>query len=463
MFDRKRPFSSYGSRVKPAVAGLDSRTSIEFILHHLRNANLQRAGMVNSQASDLTFSSNEQFWESILHPPYGERKRIGLRWVELIGFQLVDWFPRAPGLYHTDNAEYARREAGNHVREQDGILFYEPRGKLHMLEGGIGSVRFKPISLPEGEYWLGTATSDNFCHSGVPIAIPNDLIDDIEFAFHQLSKITGQVKFLPEFLEPHFLHQSRIPQIYVEVNNAAPLGREKRPSVKVTPMVFFSGGRNVGLETNENVTYVTCNSNSPLALNNAVEWLEWYAEKYAGKIITNFDQQEPTFANAPFSLQNVMGGKVDPYILNHYDIENAELICQEIKYLHIKEMTMTKISVKLGDGTVVYGDVVVANSIQNSFNTASKADIPNDLKELLKELTKSVAKMSENLAKEDAKIVARDLENLTAEATSKTPRKQWWQLSVKGLTKAAKDIGEIGKPVLELAAKIVSILTVMPK
>lgn len=57
-----------------------------------------------------------------------------------------------------------------------------------------------------------------------------------------------------------------------------------------------------------------------------------------------------------------------------------------------------------------------------------------------------------------AKQVARDLENLVAEATSPEPRKQWWQLNIDGLKKAAQGIGEIGKPVLQLAVLLVPLL-----
>lgn len=458
MFDRPRPSQNQS---KPFVAGLGRQYTQGFLSDHLRNANLQQQGSVNTEAKDLRFNANEQFWHDVLRSRYGGRNSLGLRWVELSGFQVVDWFPRTPGLYHTPNADRARHEAERYVSEQNGILFYEPRGKTHMMDGGIGSVRFKPISIKDSDYWMCTATSDNYCHSGIPIAIPNKLMEKVDF--QRLYKITGQVRFLPEFLEHYLYHMSGIPQIYVEVDNIMELGNEKKPSISITPMVFFSAGREMGLDIKENVTYVTCKADSTNELNRAVEWLEWYANRYDGEIITNFDQQEPTFANAPFSLQNVMGGKLSVYALERYHIENANIVCEKIESLHAETVNMTKIDVTLGDGTTIHGDFVVANSIKDSFNKVEKADVPNELKSLLKDLAKSIATMSERLPKETAGQVARDLETLTAEATSKTPRKQWWELSVEGLTKVAKDIGEIGKPVLELAAKIVAILTVMPK
>lgn len=444
---------------KPAVVGLDGQQSREFLYHHLRNANLQQQGNINSNANDLRFNSNAEFWRSILDRVPGERNRIGLRWVELVGFQIVDWFPRTPGLYHMRDAKYAREEAEKYVHEQNGIVFYEPRGKMHMMEGGLGSIRFRPINLMGNEFWLCTATSDNHCHSGVPVAIPNELFNDIDFAFYRLSKITGQVRFLPDFLEEHFGHWRRIPQIYIEVDSISPLAKEKIPSAKVTPMIFFSAGREMQLRGTENVTYVTYRADSLSEANEAVEWLEWYVDKYGGDILTNFDQQQPTFANAPFSLQHVMSGRLNTRTLEHYRIESANIVVETIENLHAEAMNMTKINVKLGDGTTIHGDFVVANSIKDSFNRVDKASVSDELKDVLKELAKAVANMSEKLPTDTAQQVARDLETLTSEVTSKSPRKQWWQLSVEGLTKAAKDIGEVGKPVLELVTKIVAILS----
>lgn len=56
------------------------------------------------------------------------------------------------------------------------------------------------------EFWLCTATSDGYCHTGVPLAIPSQLIERVDFKLNYLYKITGQVKFLPEMLEQHFSH-----------------------------------------------------------------------------------------------------------------------------------------------------------------------------------------------------------------------------------------------------------------
>jgi hypothetical protein len=37
-----------------------------------------------------------------------------------------------------------------------------------------------------------------------------------------------------------------------------------------------------------------------------VEWLERYARIFEGHIVTNFDQQEPAFADAPLSYQRLV-------------------------------------------------------------------------------------------------------------------------------------------------------------
>ncbi|MCD4811975.1 hypothetical protein K8R14_05285 [bacterium] len=380
--------------------------------------------------------------------------------MELRHFQIVDWFPRTPGLYHTHKAQEQRMLAEQYVNEENGILFYDPHGKGHMINGGIGSVRFKPIVIQGEDCWLCTATSDEICHSGVPLAIPNYLMRNIDLTKSDLHTVLGQVKFLPEFLEHHFYHMSsRIPQIYVLVDRIGKTNSGRRFSVEITPMVFFEGGNRMGLESSENVTYVRCRANSLDELDQAVNWLQWYTNRYNGEIITDFDQQRPLFADVPFSLQNIMDGKIDRYRLRSYHIEHADIICDKVEQIHTEVATMSTIKVDFGDGNIFHGDVVVAEKIKNSFNKADKASVPNDLKDSLKQLAVAVGRMSEALPKDLAKEAARDLETLTTEATSAKPRRQWWELSIEGLKKAAQNVEEIGAPVIKLASAIAAILS----
>ena len=280
----------------------------------------------------------------------------------------------------------------------------------------------------------------------------------------------GQARFLPDFLESYFQHTRRIPQIYLVVNSIKIVGHSQVP-IKITPMAFFTGnlgiGKSISQESQDmtmsgNVTYVTCQANSLIELDKAADWLENYARKYLGEIITNFDEQRPTFQNAPFSLQNVMTGKLEKARLLEFHIDKADFICDTIQSIRTEAITMSKNEINIGDNATVYGDIVAANSIRNSLNKVSLAEVPSELKERLKELTIAIEKMSKSLPKENAQQVARDLETLVAEATSDFPRKEWWQLSVDGLKKAAMNLGEIGKPVLELASLIAAMLTGKP-
>jgi hypothetical protein len=126
-------------------------------------------------------------------------------------------------------------------------------------------------------------------------------------------------------------------------------------------------------------------------------------------------------------------------------------------------MEDNRIEVTLGDGNVFHNsNLVVAKKIEDSFNKAASAEVSDELKGLLKELAVAIGKMSEELSPEESEQVARDLETLTAEATSSKPRQKWWQLSVEGLEQAAKNVGKVGVPVAILAVKIAAILAGMP-
>jgi hypothetical protein len=119
---------------------------------------------------------------------------------------------------------------------------------------------------------------------------------------------------------------------------------------------------------------------------------------------------------------------------------------------------MTKNEIKIGNGTIIHGDFVVADSIKDSFNKTAEMEVSQEIQEILSSLTKAVSLMSQNLPQETAMQIIHDLEILKTESTSKAPRKQWLELSVDGLKQAAINIGEIGKPVLELVARIIPLV-----
>jgi len=116
-------------------------------------------------------------------------------------------------------------------------------------------------------------------------------------------------------------------------------------------------------------------------------------------------------------------------------------------------------NIQLGNVNVT-GDfnLVTATNIQNSFNKAANAEVTVELKEKLKAAAVEVANLAKKLPPEDAEKVSKDLETLTSEAVSKNPRKEWYELSAKGIVEAAKTVAEMAAPVTAAVKAVLALL-----
>jgi len=131
-----------------------------------------------------------------------------------------------------------------------------------------------------------------------------------------------------------------------------------------------------------------------------------------------------------------------------------------------KVVTKYELHIEAGakvDGSIVLGSKLENSIIQESYKKVASASISDELKDVLRQLTESVDAMSKALTEEQTQDVAENLEILVREATNKAPRQKWYQLSSDGLIKAAENLGKVGKPVIELTGKVVSMLMLLGK
>lgn len=94
-------------------------------------------------------------------------------------------------------------------------------------------------------------------------------------------------------------------------------------------------------------TFVQCIAGADSELDAAGEWITKYAEKFSGRIITNFDEQRPMLSNAPLSYQKLVARTYDKAVFNHYSWE-------------IKSARIDKVIQK---SVVQLGDMHVSNNI----------------------------------------------------------------------------------------------------
>jgi hypothetical protein len=142
-------------------------------------------------------------------------------------------------------------------------------------------------------------------------------------------------------------------------------------------------------------------------------------------------------------------------------VEKVVVQSSKIAETIVEESVTQEKVIRIGEGAEISAPVVIADSIQNSFNSLAQSDLNAELKTLLDQLLQAVNQVNKDASPdqaETAEAMARDAETLVKEATSSQPRRQWYQMSVEGLEQAAISVGKIAEPVLEIVTQLLPLL-----
>lgn len=283
---------------------------------------------------DKVYADNSQLWQDVL----ARRLRANIT-LKLQNFLLCDWFPRSPGLFYTEQAQWSREEAMHFVEsapsstppnideaepsgrygagqdERDFTFIFNPYGKLSMLKGGIGSVRLRNKQIRQGDVWFVSASSTPTAHEGFPIALPDHLyqryFERMDEAGFLPCTLVGKLHYLPDELVALYRDYSGVPQLYLLVEEVQPADITVQQPFSVSVAVSFTSSFEQHPQTY--AAYVTFYPQKPGSFERRVAWLaESYVHgRYRGQIITDFDEREFHFPNVIFSLDKVMNNRID--------------------------------------------------------------------------------------------------------------------------------------------------------
>lgn len=125
--------------------------------------------------------------------------------------------------------------------------------------------------------------------------------------------------------------------------------------------------------------------------------------------------------------------------------------------LYKEEIVKEEKVIRIGDKATISAPIVIADTIQDSFNTLMESTVDDDVKALLDQLLREVNEANKKVPQDkadEAETMARDAETLVKEATSSKPRRRWYEVTLDGLKQAAINIGAIAIPVLDIVSKL---------
>lgn len=119
--------------------------------------------------------------------------------------------------------------------------------------------------------------------------------------------------------------------------------------------------------------------------------------------------------------------------------------------------TMTNITQNINNSTV--GSVIAAEKIEHSFNSLQDSKAEDAVKNLLEQLLSEINVLNEKVpASQELSDIVESTETLINESKRDKPRKEWYEVSLKGIKEAAKAVGDIANPVWTVAEKLSPLL-----
>ena len=315
----------------------------QMLLAHQMGRSLRCPTDARKPGPDKEFDHNHEFWEGVLSDELYQTC-----YIKLNNFRIFEWVPRNPGLFHTGEASWQREEAFRNIaeirgerdffiqsleampdhaeraerdklgrrgtmgRRADRITIFNPYGKLSMLQGGVGCVRFKPVHLKNeraSEHYILSASSSQNADEGIPIVLTEELYEEIikeikKKGYAAFSEIIGEIKYIPKELSDIYSARYGIPRVYLYIDRLGnPIKYSTRGFVSVAASFISEFDGDPGMYA----TYVTFDPGWQGARNAAARWLreEYVSGLYGGFLVTDFDQIAPDISEMLFSLEMV--------------------------------------------------------------------------------------------------------------------------------------------------------------
>jgi pimeloyl-ACP methyl ester carboxylesterase len=305
-----------------------------------------RPGIEGRASPDHIYQDSKALWLDVLADKLGPTTVVTLE-----GVYLLEWFPRAPGLYYTPEGAESREEALGHVvkasdaalssrtglKLQDDFLgpgsdveyVFDPYAKISMLRGGIGCFRLKGRTLRKvGTMYFLSASSSGVAHKGFLIGMPESLysgcVDQIKTRGAIRCSITGRLQQIPKTLVRLFDHYYRgVPEIYLLAEDVRPL---VGPHVELSATAAVAFASEFEGRWRIYATYATFQPGNKESLERAYAWLEsfYIHHLYRGEVITDFDETVSMFEQAPLGLSKILENKVDMREVTRF-LSNLEL------------------------------------------------------------------------------------------------------------------------------------------
>lgn len=295
-----------------ARSTIETRRPDRFIHQQVRPLFYGRTEDASKLEDCLDIISEEHFWRQEGGVLFGT--------VRLREFRIVDWFPRTPGVYWSRNAVSARESARCHTRDNDAELgnYFGPDLKKNLVvDGGLGTIRLLRRKIDNEFCWLATALTGTECHGGIPLAIPMTLLNKSGIRWGDYCNLRGRVRFLQEVglndIAASVRH-ARPLIVFIEELEGVTTHQAPEP-ILITPVVLFYVRGEYG---DFQYTFVNCNAGQDAELDTAGDWIERYAAKHGGQVITNFDEQRPLLADAPLSYQRLVARTYDRDLIRNF-------------------------------------------------------------------------------------------------------------------------------------------------